>query len=403
MRRAILVGSVLCIAACGSGVTPSERYTVRDSSGIRIAENVVPGERPVCAVSGPVTTLGVTSGGEGHELYRVFGARRLSDGRIVLVNQGSQEIRFFDGEGTFLSSSGREGEGPGEFRDAFLIWVTAGDTLWVGDYRPWQFHVFDPQGLWIRTVRPRPELINTPAVAAILDSGRSVLASSEYLRGYEAFEPRQITVVLYDVDGAPLDTVGVYPHGRWGQLGDDPRASYVYPFFESFTWLDGAGDRWFVGNGASAELTVFRSTPEPTLEGIIRWTAGDRTVLERHVAAERARLRAQYADLEPAIARQLLEPLVSPERPVADQLPAFNDVVANRSGGVWVREYPEPGQPLPRHWLAFDRDGRFTCQVALPDVDVVDIGDGYVLTEQETELGVEQVVLYEVGLPPIGP
>ena len=97
------------------------------------------------------------------ELHRVFGATRLGDGTIALVNGGTHEVRFFGGDGKFIRASGREGQGPGEFSDAFYIHWLPGETLYVGDYRPFQFLVIAPDGRWVRTVRPTPVYPNNPA------------------------------------------------------------------------------------------------------------------------------------------------------------------------------------------------------------------------------------------------
>ncbi len=104
--------------ACGGPGDDAGVVTVRDSAGIRIVENTTPqwqeGERWRLSPE-PVVDIG---GGDREEdqLFRVVGALRLSDDRIVVANGGTNEIRFYGPGGAFLSASGGEGEGPGEFR-----------------------------------------------------------------------------------------------------------------------------------------------------------------------------------------------------------------------------------------------------------------------------------------------
>ncbi|MEX2285379.1 MAG: 6-bladed beta-propeller [Gemmatimonadota bacterium] len=151
----------------------------RDSAGITIVDNDLARLPSTCAVSStPTVTIGTSAGAPEYELHRVFGATRLSDDRIVLVNQGTQQIRFYDQTGQFVAQTGRAGEGPGEFRRAYHLWVTPGDSIWVGDYVPWQFHIFGPDGTHTRTVRPMPLYANLPAGArqaepAVLGAERS--------------------------------------------------------------------------------------------------------------------------------------------------------------------------------------------------------------------------------------
>ena len=90
-------------------------------------------------------------------------------------------------------------------------------------------------------------------------------------------------------------------------------------------------------------------------------------------------------------------------RPVADRFPAFSGIVANRSGGFWVQRYPRPTNRDANHWLSFDADGQFICEISLPPVRIVDLGSDYVLAHRAAELGVEQVVMYRFGAPEAAP
>ena len=116
---AVLAG-VLPVLACSAGPGSESAITRRDSAGMFIVENNLASLRAECRVDSlPSLSIGVAEGAPEYELHRVFGATQLSDGRIVLVNQGTQEIRFYDARGQFLSRAGRAGRGPGEFSDAF--------------------------------------------------------------------------------------------------------------------------------------------------------------------------------------------------------------------------------------------------------------------------------------------
>ncbi len=77
----------------------------------------------------------------------------LSDGSVAVIDRASEEVRVFGADGRHLVSMGRSGEGPGEFRSAWFLWVLPGDTLWVGDYRPWRYNVFTRDGQFVRAVQ----------------------------------------------------------------------------------------------------------------------------------------------------------------------------------------------------------------------------------------------------------
>ena len=399
-RTAIL--GALWLAGCSSGDANAPATTMRDSAGIAITENDLARLPASCTIpSTPTVSIGTAEGDDAYQLFRVMGARRLGDGRIVVVNQGSQQIRFYDRNGKFLSQAGRSGRGPGEFSTAFGLWVLPGDTIWVGDYRPWQFLVFGPDGTWNRTVRPAPQYANRPPFHYVLEDGRSVLAQEPYERRDKSeFTLQHLTVVVHGPDGALIDTVGTYPNGRIGNMGADPSGPWLTPHFESFTRAAAAGSHIAIGHGSVPELFVYRAADSVRLKGLIRWTTVDRTVSPDDIAAERKRIRAQGAGMEPGMFRNLVEPQLREDRPAADQFPAFSGIIAARDGRFWVREYPTPDRPDSRNYLAFDADGRFVCRAAMPSfADVFEVGKDYLIALDRDSLGVERVLQFPIAGP----
>ena len=385
-----LAGCLTALAACGDEAQPDFSVTVSDSAGIRIVQNVLSEPIPTCPVSGPEVTIGRLDGPEEYQLYRVFGARRLRDGRIVLMNRGSNELRFYDSTGVFLSRVGREGDGPGEFRRGDGIWVTTGDTLWVGDlHPPWGYHLFDLSGEWQRTVQPEPPQLFDPFLVVVLEDGSSVTAEFVIRARTPTLSLQEVTATLHSPNGELVDTVGVYPMGRYARLGEGLASIAVRPFFEATTSLDGAGRRIYAGDGSEAEVTVFELVDgRVRLASKVRWTPGDRTIREADVRAVKETMIQGSDGLPPAVLETMLN------RPVADRFPAFSRIVANRSGGFWVQRYPRPTNGEANHWLSFDTDGQFICEISLPPVRIVDLGSDYLLAVRTTELDVEQIVMY---------
>ena len=402
MRPSFLVAlTTLALSSCGG---PGERdgFLTRDSAGIIIAENGLAGELPQCAMTAePVVQIGTDEGEEAYELFRVFGATRLEDGRIVLVNDGTKELRFYDAEGQFLQRAGRGGEGPGEFRNAFYLWRLRGDTLWVGNYGPWRYHLFSPEGVYQRSVTPVPHYINSPELMGMLADGRAVLASRDGAFEIDTeYRVRYRTVVIHAPDGTVQDTLGVFPHGRWGRPSADGAMMMLYPLFESFTRTAVMGTHIVVAHTSTPELTVYDAGDgTPRVTRIIRWTTPDRRVGSADAAAERARLAAEYPDLNEQMRRMMVDPLISPDRPVAEVFPAFSSLLLGRDGRLWLQDYLRSRQPnTPNRWTVLGPDGRFTCRVTIPSGSTLLEADAdYVLAHERDELGVERVVMYRLG------
>ncbi len=147
---AILTAVVLAggfSAACAPDSGSSGGFAQRDSAGIRIVENSAPAwsEGEGWRLSDePTLEIGVLDGAPEYQFYRAFDGARLSDGRIVVANAGTHELRVYDSNGDFLGSSGREGAGPGEFKNIGVLEVFAYDSLLTWDWGNNRSQVFDP-------------------------------------------------------------------------------------------------------------------------------------------------------------------------------------------------------------------------------------------------------------------
>lgn len=102
----------------------------------------------------PVASIGIAEGEAAYELHRASDAIRMRDGRIIVANSGSSELRVFDSTGAYLRSIGREGGGPGEFRGAIRLFPHAGDSLVVYDSGNGRFSVLDSDGRYARVLEP---------------------------------------------------------------------------------------------------------------------------------------------------------------------------------------------------------------------------------------------------------
>lgn len=391
--RAIL--PLLLASACAGSPAEVPAFTTRDSAGVTIAENVTTAVTSSCPVDNvPIVRIGGMDDSDDQLLYRVMGGSRLTDGRIALVNQGTQEVRWYDSTGVLVGRAGRQGRGPGEFQEAFLMFRTRGDTLWVGDYRPWQWHLFGPDMTFVRTVVTTPTEINSPRLAAIFDDGQQLFGNSA--PGQRAsWAMDSVALRRYGPDGAILDTVMTLPTGRLGQTVEQPGSVWMGPWFESSAQVDGSGDRFAVATWDQPELVVYQISDRvvPTL--VIRWTTGDRTITNTAVKAARDKLANQYPGLSADMKARLIDPMIDPKRPVAERYPAVSGIVVGKDGRIWVRRYAPP-EATTHQWIAFSSEGQALCRAELPELEVYEIGRDYLLGHQRDSLGVERVVQYRM-------
>ena len=154
---AVAAGLALALAGA-AGPAESQEITIRsDSAGVEIVTSDPSRSDATCTLGDePIFRVGNDEGDEAQWFSTIRGVGRLSDGSVAVIDDASAEIRIFDAAGRHLRSMGRHGEGPGEFRNAWKLWVLPGDTLWAGDYRPWRYNVFTRHGEWVRAVEMKP-------------------------------------------------------------------------------------------------------------------------------------------------------------------------------------------------------------------------------------------------------
>jgi hypothetical protein len=101
---------------------------------------------PAWRLSPPTADIGVAEGEAMQELSQATSSLRLADGRIIVANSGSQELRVFDSQGKYLSTIGRKGEGPGEFDGSLQLRPDGEGRFTVSDVNLQKVATFDTGG-----------------------------------------------------------------------------------------------------------------------------------------------------------------------------------------------------------------------------------------------------------------
>lgn len=392
-RPTHLLAPTMLLMACNPPADP-EIATVTDSAGIRIVTSHPMSSGATCTLAGePTAVIGDDGSDETQWFSQVRGAGRLSDGSIVAADRSTAQVRVYDATGRHLQSMGRRGEGPGEFNDPLQLWVAAGDTIWVGDYRPWRYNLFTVRDGFVRRVNLTPLFHNSSRAGGVLDNGYTV--NSRPLRVRENFTADDTMMVMaHDADGQLVDTIARLPDGKWGSSREAPN-SFTYRLFEAFSEVDVRGSTVALAHGADTEVRVLDDAFELRL--IVRWTEPEREVTGADVRAWREDYVAEreqpgYPEWDASD-----DFSISDDRPVADLFPAFSRVAIGRDGRIWVRQYDRPREA--RAWLGFERDGQFLCHLPRLPGSVEEFGADYVLLLNTNELGVETVRVYPFETP----
>lgn len=359
---------------------------IRDSAGIRIVENPLPPEDSRLDWKiGPEPTLSIgrAEGEEPYLLHFVRNAMRLGDGRILVPNGGSNELRFFDAMGNHLATTGGRGEGPGELERLLRIDPWPGDSILARNAPNMGIAVFDSDGNHGRTFT----LADDGRVPGFLwnpfhptrDGGMIVVSNWEY-EGDEERILDDIKVQIRDGEGEVRSDLGIHP----GMESNDTEWATIYARGSVVAvW----GDLVIISTNYRYELKAFTSDGE--LARIVRRGHELRVPTEEEVMANIE--QNTRPGTPPAEMRRRRQSAV-----VAEYFPAYRGARSDAAGYLWVREYDFPLEDRPAPlWTVFGPDGRMLGLLETPvGLSVSEIGEDYILGVSRDELGVERVELW---------
>ena len=362
------------------------RTLIRDSAGIRITENARPpeGSRLDWRLGPePLVSIGRMEGEEPYLFHRVFGATLLSDGRIVIGDDGPKELRVFDRNGEYLETWGGQGEGPGEFAGGQLWSLAAlpGDSIIILEFGWPELTVFGPDGEFLRRFIPesaRWDYRDRRNYLWPLGVSRQGLILAGQDDVY--FDPAD--VVVWDARGELRGSLGAHPARERGPL-----------MFPDYVFRRPWVDLFIISSNRRYEIRAFALDGSPAR--IVRMDHAPRAPTGAHIEAyigERlSRIPSERTD-QLAERRTELRSM-----PVAEHLPAFAGVRGDDAlGHLWVYEYEAPGEERPGTvFNIFDPEGRVLGFFEIPEgMGILEIGGDYILARVENDLGVQSVQMW---------
>jgi hypothetical protein len=393
-----VVGLAMWTASASQGLA-QEEY---DSAGVTVVRNP-PAEVTLdwTVDPEPLIEIGGAADDARYQLFRVVDAARLSDGRIVVADGSSHELRFYDERGAYVSAVGREGGGPGEFREISGLEVGADDSIYVFDWSSQRVSIFDARGELARD-------FGVPPAIAPLDYVGRFADERWYARRDGPFDPatsgasRRELVRYIALDAAferdsPIAELAGEIWVAFRAFGD---VGYRTALFTPSPSQDVHRSCLYVVVGDDFDVSVFSS--DGRLLRRVR-NAGERQpVTEAH----RSAWIKDFIDNLPAAVPEALRAQLPNElkkNPTPESLPVYNDVVIDAQGYIWLQEYEpqsESGRSWSesgRWWIVLSPTGELLGRVEMPAaLDVYEIGSDYVLGRWQDEILEEFVRMYRL-------
>ena len=379
----VLLATLLTTVSCNDGTDPAstdtlETWTLSDE---------------------PTVVIGGADEREDYLLTRVVGATRLGDGRVVIANQGTLQLRYYDPEGEHLYDAGGQGEGPGEFESLGGIVRLPGDSVlvdsWLGLTR------FGPDGGYASSI-PYDLPPYYGECRWSVDGGQHPLADGSIVAvalvyvgifgGQRCQEPTeaqpQAVVGRFIPPTGVFDTIAELP-GLEEAYGDE-----MYAHAKNVVYAIG-DDRIYLGQTGSDTILAMSMT-------------GD-TVATLLAPFEPVRVPADAKRIPPG------KPEFARWKPIyPDYYPRYARLVAAPGDRVWVMAYPPLKEPAryweltspisfrrPEDggalWSVLDPDGLVIAELRTPEgFFLMEVGDDQLLGVHKDEFHRESVRLYRL-------
>jgi len=355
----------------------------------------------------PRVSVGALNGPEHYQLFNVRAAALQSNGNIVLVDGGTREVRLYDRAGAFVKTLGGRGSGPGEFQEPNQILITTDDSVLVWDDALGRVTRFSEAGELVYSLMvDRGKIaraINPPLFpwfAKLLPDGVLVVdliekAGKDQLPGVHR---AQGGALLVSEDIARVDTLMFFEgvereavDAPWGgRIGIEPPMAKT-----TLIAVQSTSPRVCFGDQAVPEIRCFG--PDTT-RMVIRWPAEAAPIEDFEIAAWRDTSGQIFAGkVSEAAVREMLGQVSVP-----DVRPYFTRLVLDVVGNLWVELRPVNwAHPQEIDYLVFDPKGLLLGTVTIPPIDVLEIGEDYVLGICRDDLEVEYLRVHALVKPPI--
>jgi hypothetical protein len=391
----LLVALAACSDAAGHATS-----TITDSAGVQIVTSTAPawadGEGWTIDTT-PVVDIGGSDADPHYDLLRIRGVTRLSDGRIAVLSAGSTQLMIYDSAGTWISSSGRDGEGPGEFRSPFALYRFAGDTLVTYDMQLRRVSRFGPDGAFLHSVSTSQAAggAYVVPVAHLADGswvGRTSAGFTPDTRPGAMRQPQTLLRLTPEMSSEADTITTVTGSESWIVTGGSgkQRFAQIYDvplgYSSSYTTHDSL---IYVGDNERYEINVLR--PDGSLVRSIR-RGGE---LPQVTDEMRDHLKADFLDGVPAgdVAEQTA---IWDAFPKHERMPAYDDFMVDADGNLWVMRARVLSSD-PASADVFDPSGRLLGSVTLPaNVKLFEIGTEYVLGVWKDDMDLQHVRMYSI-------
>ncbi len=328
-------------------------------------------------------------------------ATRLANGTVVVADASGPALHFIDAAGKLVKSTGRAGQGPGDFRTVTWVAKCGAEGIVAWDFPQTRATSYDDAGTMRRTF-PLGGRGGAQTASSCNEKGLFVQMGNARRLPFRTPPDPALGYFFIQMAAAPQlvgtagDTAATLPEVPFGEMvggnmggrgsGGMPRPIGAQTAFAL------AADRLYVGLADSSAIAVFGLDGKRT--GTIAVQAPPRATTRAHYErASEISLSMVPAQMRDGARKWVLA------IPMPEKLPPFTGLFVDPGGALWV-VLSAPGDPDTR-LRGYSADGRVVANLSLPvNLNVFEVGANYVLGAREDADGEQYLSVYSYKRAP---
>lgn len=283
-----------------------------------------------------------------------------ANGNVYICDQKANDVKVFDGNGSYLRTIGRQGQGPGEFNWPEKICVSV-NRLFVWEYMHRRLSILSLNGEFIKSINFSWQE-GLPSELKPLPDGRLIIERIK--PHYDNVEfPQECLIELYSSDGDYLKTIYKRNEFRTKLITRPGRTEVPQPFNPRTHWEVSPAGKIIIGHSSLYKIDVY--DPEKGLlfsfshkHHPVKITAEDK---KKHFS----NFTVGFVKDGVISRKRGATSFITENTQFPEFKPAFNSILTDSEGNIWVHVFLENREEENNWFDVFDAQGRFLNKVKI--------------------------------------
>lgn len=299
----------------------------------------------------------LTIGNDSDENYQFYGASCIlvdSEENIYVLDSGNGRIQKFDGNGQYLMTIGRKGQGPGEFSRPYSFYIDRRDSLFVSEQT--RIQVFGNSGEYRKSIP-----LETRIYDFFIDTQGDIITYTLINRS----EGSERAIVRIDPEGKIAETIAEFSDVEAIQSSADGGRTLTFKAYHQYNYWPYLYPVWNEGfiYAYPSEYKIFGMSGDGDLELIIQKDVSPNAISqeEKNFIMKGIERQAERRGIK--LSRENLEAACQ----FPSHRPFFNRVLVDDLGRLYVREAESVlEQTGDAHLDVFSGEGYYLYRMVLP-------------------------------------